>query len=242
MGMGMAMVQRIKTDFHTHILPAMDDGAKEVETAVGMLNALKTQGIQTVALTPHYYADHETTAAFLERRAASFSALQTAGDMPLKTVLGAEVHVMRELADVHGLEKLCLGDTPYMLLEMPYLPLSEWMIEAIENVYYKHNCKPILAHLSRYAAYYNDKDFDALIALQDVVVQVNNEDLKHRYIRKLVKDWTKRGVPVVFGSDCHSLGHRCPNFDTVAGFTSKLRRGTCLADAANAVAEEMQVI
>ncbi len=238
----MAMEQRIKTDFHTHILPAVDDGAKETETSFGMLHALKTQGIETVALTPHYYADHETPAAFLARRAAAYSTLQAAGDIPLKTVLGAEVHVMRDLAAVEGIEKLCLGDTPYMLLEMPYLPLSEWMIEAIENVYYKHNCKPILAHLTRYAAYYNDKDFDALIALQEVVVQVNNDDLKHRYIRKLVKGWIKRGVPVVFGSDCHSLGHRRPNFDTVVSFTSKKRFGICPADLANETAEEIGVI
>ncbi len=240
--MVMAMEQRIKTDFHTHILPAMDDGAKDPETALGMLNALQEQGVETVLLTPHYYADHETPAAFLERRRAAFANLQSAGEMPLKTVLGAEVHVMRELEQVEGIEQLRLENSEYMLLEMPYLPLANWMIEVVENMYYQHGCKPMLAHLSRYAAYYNDQDFDALVSLQDVVVQVNNDDLKHRYIRKLVKNWLKRGVPVVFGSDCHSLGHRRPNFDQVVSYISKLRRGTCLADVANRIAEDMELI
>ncbi len=236
------MEQRVKTDFHTHILPAMDDGAKDVETSLGMLNALKTQGIDTVLLTPHYFAHHETPATFLQRREASLAALQAAGEIPLETVLGAEVHVMRELADVQGIENLRLGNSAYIMLEMPYLPLADWMIEAIENLYYTHGCKPMLAHLSRYAAYYNDKDFDALLSLQDVVVQVNNDDLKHRYIRKLVKAWIKRGVPVVFGSDCHSLTHRRPNFDTIVAYTSKIRRGTSPADVANNVAKKLEMI
>lgn len=240
--MGMVMEQRIKTDFHTHILPAMDDGAKDADMSVGMLDMLKQQGIETVLLTPHFYADRETTASFLKRREAAMSALQAAGEMPLQMVLGAEVHVMRDLAEVAGLQELRLGDSEYMLLEMPYLPLADWMIETVENVYYKLGCKPLLAHLSRYAAYYTDADFKALVALPEVVVQVNAEDLKHRYIRKLLKTWIKRGVPVVFGSDCHSLGHRRPNFDAVVGVTSKLRRGTCPADKANVIAKEIGIM
>lgn len=238
----MAMEQRIKTDFHTHILPAVDDGAKDVTTSVGMLNALKEQGVETVLFTPHYYANQETAADFLERRTAALTTLQTAGEIPLKTVLGAEVHLTRDLADTPDIEKLCMGDSGYMLIEMPYLPLAEWMIEVIENIYYRYDCKPLLAHLTRYAAYYNDNDFNTLLSLQDVVVQVNAEDLQHRYLRKLVKGWIKRGVPVVFGSDCHSLGHRRPNFDTVVRVTSKWRRGTCLADTANALAKEMGIM
>ena len=239
--MGMVMEQRIKIDFHTHILPAMDDGSKNVEMSFGMLSALKEQGINTVLLTPHYYADQETVEMFLQRRTAAMNALQATGELPLKTLLGAEVHLMRELAEVPDIQKLQVGDSGYILLEMPYLPMAEWMVETIENVYYRHGCKPLLAHLSRYAAYYTDEDFNALVSLPEVVVQVNTDDLKHRYIRKLVKSWTKRGIPVVFGSDCHSLGHRRPNFDTVVRYTSKLRRGTCLADRANAVAEKIGI-
>lgn len=236
------MEQRIKTDFHTHILPKMDDGAKDATISMGMLNALQAQGVETVLFTPHYYANQETPLAFLERRTAALTALQTAGEMPLATVLGAEVHLMRELADISDIEKLCIGDSGYMLLEMPYLPLADWMIEGIENIYYQYGCKPLLAHLTRYAAYYTEKDFDTLLSLQDVVVQVNTEDLHHRYLRKLVKKWIKRGIPVVFGSDCHSLGRRRPNFDTVVRFTSKLRRGICPADTANALAEKMGIM
>ena len=48
------------TDLHTHILPGMDDGAQSVEDALQLLRMEKQQGVDTVALTPHYYGEEET--------------------------------------------------------------------------------------------------------------------------------------------------------------------------------------
>lgn len=239
--MGTGMEQRIRIDCHTHILPSMDDGAKDVETACGMLQILKAQGVETVVLTPHYYPANETPDEFLQRRETAFRSLMSAGETSMNLVLGAEVHVTRDLADVADVEKLKIGNSDYILLEMPYLPLAEWMIETAENIYYRYRCKPLLAHLPRYLSYYTTDDFESLLRLQEVVVQVNAEDLQHRLTRKMIKGWLKRGVPIVFGSDCHSMGYRRPNWDEVAAYISKLRRGTCPADEANELAKEIGI-
>ena len=45
----------VKTDFHTHCLPGMDDGASCPEESLSMLELLKTQGIERVALTSHFF-------------------------------------------------------------------------------------------------------------------------------------------------------------------------------------------
>ena len=42
-------------DFHTHILPGMDDGCKSVAESLWMLRQEQQQGVDTVVLTPHYY-------------------------------------------------------------------------------------------------------------------------------------------------------------------------------------------
>lgn len=62
-------------DFHTHILPGVDDGAENIETALAMLREEAVQGVNQVFATPHFYADEETPEAFLERRRASFEGL-----------------------------------------------------------------------------------------------------------------------------------------------------------------------
>ena len=53
-------------DFHTHILPGMDDGSRSVAESIAMLRAQAEQGVTTVIATPHFYANDESVATFLE--------------------------------------------------------------------------------------------------------------------------------------------------------------------------------
>jgi len=59
------------TDLHTHILPGMDDGARNVAMSLAMLEAERAQGVDTVVLTPHFYREREDAERFLQRREAA---------------------------------------------------------------------------------------------------------------------------------------------------------------------------
>ena len=63
-------------DFHSHILPLMDDGSRSVEESCKMLEELSSQGVTKVAATPHFSANNETVEKFLERRKSSFGMLK----------------------------------------------------------------------------------------------------------------------------------------------------------------------
>ena len=65
------------TDLHTHILPGMDDGARTVKESLKMLRMERSQGVDTVVLTPHFYRDYETPEHFLQRREESVRVLET---------------------------------------------------------------------------------------------------------------------------------------------------------------------
>lgn len=41
-------------DFHSHVLPCMDDGSKSTEESIQMLSMLREQGVETVVATPHF--------------------------------------------------------------------------------------------------------------------------------------------------------------------------------------------
>ncbi len=233
--------QALKVDCHTHILPDMDDGAKDTQTACEMLCASAAYGVETVLLTPHYYACVESPKAFLKRRDASLQLLQeTVVDFEMpRFVIGAEVRLERDISALPALKELCLSGSSHMLLEMPYLPLDSWMIEEIENICYGLGCNVILAHLPRYSAYYNDNDFEELLSLPDVLIQINAEDLLFKHSKKRVLQWIDRGLPLLFGSDCHNMDSRCPNLDQVAKYMYKPRRGIIPADEANALAADI---
>lgn len=55
-------------DFHTHILPGIDDGSRDVRTSLEMISEEINQGIEGIVLTPHFYADEDDIPSFLKRR------------------------------------------------------------------------------------------------------------------------------------------------------------------------------
>ena len=62
----------MKIDFHTHILPAVDDGSSCLEESVELLKMQKQRGVSTVVATPHFYPHRDKPEKFLERRNKAF--------------------------------------------------------------------------------------------------------------------------------------------------------------------------
>ena len=55
-------------DWHSHILPGVDDGSRNVEESISILGMLNLQGVKTVIATPHFLANDESLESFLIRR------------------------------------------------------------------------------------------------------------------------------------------------------------------------------
>ena len=68
------------TDLHCHILPNMDDGARDVETSIELLNMEKSQGVDNLIFTSHFHCDDELVDSYIARRADSVREL--ASDCP----------------------------------------------------------------------------------------------------------------------------------------------------------------
>jgi glycosyltransferase involved in cell wall biosynthesis len=114
--MSTAVGVRAMIDFHSHFLPAMDDGAVDVAEATAMLTASVAQGVHTVVATPHFYRSENTIASFLQLRQKSFNLLD--GHIPdgLSVVLGAEVRLQRGLSRL-DLRDLCIQGTNRILID-----------------------------------------------------------------------------------------------------------------------------
>ncbi|MEG0229118.1 MAG: CpsB/CapC family capsule biosynthesis tyrosine phosphatase, partial [Oscillospiraceae bacterium] len=150
-------------DYHCHILPEMDDGAKDVETSEKMLEMLFEQGVDAVVLTPHYYMSKESAESFLKRREKSFLELKKSNFNRIKYVLGAEVYLEKHISKIEYMEKLCFGSSKYILIEMPYSPIKDWMLKELDDIYYNLQLIPIFAHLDRYIKIYTKNDYKNLL-------------------------------------------------------------------------------
>ena len=62
-------------DFHSHILPEMDDGSSSPEESLKMLEMSARQGIDHIFATSHFYPDEEDPSSFLRRRAEAYGKL-----------------------------------------------------------------------------------------------------------------------------------------------------------------------
>ena len=66
----------MKIDFHSHILPKIDDGSRSVEESVKLLDLMAQDGVSVVAATPHFYCSKTSIHRFLDRRAEAYDILE----------------------------------------------------------------------------------------------------------------------------------------------------------------------
>ncbi|HHX71723.1 MAG TPA: capsular polysaccharide biosynthesis protein [Clostridiales bacterium] len=203
-------------DFHSHILPQMDDGSRSVAESIGMLEVAAKQGVVAMAATPHYYRSRESIDRFLTRRAASHAALnealiedETAALPALR--LGAEVAFFTEMSRDPALAELCIAGTDCLLVEMPF---SEWGSHTVNEIYAilsNFDLTLVLAHVERYADFQNQSQrlFDLLD--MGVYLQMNAEYIIASSSRRNALKFLKAGWPCLLGSDCHNLTSRKPN-------------------------------
>ncbi len=195
----------MKIDFHSHILPGIDDGAKDIEESVKLLDNMAADGVDVVVATPHFYCMKKSIETFLEKRDSAYEKLKPylKPEHP-RILLGGEILYDRSLVGHEELAKLTMQGTGFMLLEMPYDKIDEDMIRGVEAMVDDREVKILVAHIERYLNFTSYKSLCQLMEL-DVLGQINAESLKHfgsrRNCFKLIKD----GYVQVMGTDMHRI-------------------------------------
>ncbi len=213
------------TDFHSHVLPGIDDGAKDVKEASVMLHTMENQQVKTVFATPHYYAHCEKIEDFVEKRQVACTQLEEAKGDSMKVALrmAAEVALEPEICRL-DLTPLFYEDLSAVLLELPASHYKSWMSQEIEEVAYTFSVIPILAHFERYL-WYEREGLRELLRLPKVVVQISANMLANRETMDLIKDLYSLGIPVLLGSDAHNCGTRPVCFDIAQKILKKRKYG-----------------
>lgn len=205
-------------DFHTHILPGIDDGSHSVEESLEMLRLEMSQGVDTIFLTPHFYAQEQYPEQFLKRRERAMEQLQNAipyDEAVPNFVLGAEVMYYPGMSKWEQLPRLALGQTGYILIEMPGNRVPGGAMRELEEIYMQRNLIPILAHVERYFQPLRIRELMDQLEDLPVLLQLNGTYLIDRHTRKHAISLLKQGRVQLIGSDCHSLDWRKPCMDNV---------------------------
>jgi protein-tyrosine phosphatase len=201
-------------DFHSHILPDMDDGSASVEESLAMLRMEQEQGITHVVATPHFYARYDSPAQFLQKRERAEALLREEmekyTDLPQLTV-GAEVYYFPGISDSEGISELTIDQKRCILIEMPTSTWTEAMYRELEGLYVKRGLIPIVAHIDRYIGRFHNRGIPKRLAQLPVLIQANAEFFLERYTSSLALRMLKKEEIHLLGSDCHDLSSRKPN-------------------------------
>lgn len=192
------------TDWHSHILPKVDDGVQTMEESLEILHLYEELGVKNVWLTPHIMEDIPNTTAHLRDR---FIELQAAYHGAVKLHLASE-NMLDNLFE-ERLEKndlLPIGEKEnHLLVETSYFnpPMNlSGMLERIKTKGYH----PVLAHPERYV-YMNMEEYQKLKEL-NVKFQLNLSSLTGMYdkqVRNKAEKLLKKNMYDIVGSDLHSL-------------------------------------
>ena len=209
-------------DIHSHILPGMDDGCQTVEESAQVMQLSFTGGVRKMVATPHY-DPNEPVGDFLRRRDESERLLrQSLAEQKLDVpdfCCGAEVAYVQGISQMEGLERLCLGSSRYLLLELPRTVWTGEVVRDLDNLHLR-GLIPILAHIERYL-YTQSKHLVAELLGRGPLVQMNAEHLlRFRFSGKGLK-LVKKNVVHLLGSDCHGPAYRPPNLGEAVALLEK---------------------
>lgn len=200
-------------DFHSHILPKIDDGSSSINESLEMLSLTKYQGISHMVATPHFYASETNPDDFITRRNHAYRLLENATEeksLP-QIIPGAEVSYFEGISDCENLDLLKILGTSLIMVEMPMCKWSERMLSELAAIYEKNGLIPLIAHVDRYIKLLREKKIIEKLSGLPVLIQANASFFIDKKSSRLALSLLSKEKIHFLGSDCHNTVSRRPN-------------------------------
>lgn len=194
-------------DFHTHILPNIDDGARSMEETIYLIQEAEKVGFEAIIGTSHYMEGYyETNAPEREMLIQAVYQKLQEENATIKLYLGNEIYLSENMISLLEEGKAStINDTSYVLFEMPLniepLNLYHEIYEMMQN-----KLIPILAHPERYTFVQKDPELIFDLVQKGVLMQSNYASIIGYYGPKaqiMVKKFLENNLIHFLGSDVH---------------------------------------
>lgn len=198
-------------DIHSHLLPGIDDGAKNLDNSLELINTMYSYGIKNFVTTPHVLGDvyPNSSALILEKTEIVKKELLARGFNDISFRSAAEY--MMDEQFVERLKKkdiLTLKDN-FILVEMSYFNAPYNLFDILFEIQLQ-GYKPVLAHPERYNFYHNDFQKYYQLKKSGCVFQLNLLSLTEQYgkgVQKITQKLLKENLYDYVGTDTHHFNH-----------------------------------
>ena len=213
-------------DFHSHILPNIDDGSRSIEETFNLIKEAKNVGFDAIISTSHYMENYYETDT-PEREVwvnAIYENLQ-AKNIDIRLYLGNEIYLSENIIKLLEEGKAStINDTSYVLFEMP---LNAEPMNLYDLVYQMLQCKlvPVLAHPERYSFVQKDPELIYDLIQKGVLMQANYGSIIGQYGEKakiIVKKFFENRMIHFLGSDVHRQNTIYPRIPEILSILNDL--------------------
>lgn len=203
-------------DFHSHILPNIDDGSTTEEESINLIKEAKEAGFTGIISTSHYIQGYY--------ECDEYNRKQLLDRIGFELYLGSEIYITSEIIElIEDKKASTINNTRYVLFELPMktkpLFVKEIVYKLIENGYI-----PIIAHPERYSYVQENIEYIEELANMGTLFQANYGSIIGMYgskAQKTIKNLLKNDLISFLGSDVHRTNQIYPKIPKIL---KKLRK------------------
>ncbi len=199
----------LNADMHSHLLPAIDDGAANIESSVAMIKGLQQLGFKKFITTPHIMPEVYNNSNDIINVACDELNILIQKEIGTKVEPAAEYYIDGSFIDriKNGEKFLTFGDS-YILVEVSMMAREKKMEEVLFELKLR-GFKPVLAHVERYPYLFENHKMAHYEQLRDadVFLQVNLRSFTGNYgiiQKKIALALAENGMISFLGTDIHN--------------------------------------
>ena len=198
-------------DIHSHLLPGIDDGAKDLVNSMELIEQMYAYGIKNFITTPHVLGDvyPNSSEIIMEKTDIVRNELLNRGFADIRFTAAAEYMLDEQFSERLKTNDILTLKDNYILVEMSYFNAPYNLFEVLFEIQLK-GYKPILAHPERYNFYHNDFEKFYKLKKAGCVFQLNLLSLTEQYgkgVQKTAQKLLKNNLYDFVGTDTHHSNH-----------------------------------
>lgn len=212
-------------DIHSHILPGVDDGAKNMEQSLRMLRMAWEQGIEAMIVTPHYHKKWPGPEPEVIQKKTEELQKQAHGQgIPIQLYTGNELFYHHGLIEKLKAREVCtLAGSVYVLVEFYPGEEFEYITDGLSELQ-AYGYRPILAHVERYVCLMNDSERIWELVSRGCLIQMNAKSVEGKSnwkTRHQVWKLLKNEMVHFIATDTHDEKERPPRIAVAEGYVKK---------------------
>lgn len=211
-------------DIHSHILPGVDDGAKDSKTSMQMLRMAAKDGITKMILTPHNKPGRHSKGSVWMAKTEELRERLAQENIDIKLYTGNELYYRSGLTgEIEDGQAYTLAGSRYVLIEFNPLDDYDYIRNGINTVlmdgYY-----PVLAHTERYRNVCTRKYAVTELTEMGCFIQVNAGSIMGKFgfgTKQFTGKLLKRRQVHFIATDAHDAGKRAPYLSDCAEYVGR---------------------